>query len=54
MYKAEDQANNAVKAKNGEYLGEHKIRVEIAGQPKKPRGPQPNDECRFCGKIGHW
>ena len=32
----------------------YKLKVEIAGKPRKPKGPQPNDECRYCHKLGHW
>ncbi len=31
-----------------------KLKVEIAGKPKKAKGPQPNDVCRHCNKLGHW
>lgn len=39
---------------NGKDINDQRVRVEVAGQPKKPKGPQPNDECRLCGKKGHW
>lgn len=39
---------------NGKDINDQRVRVEIAGQPKKPKGPQPNDECRLCGRKGHW
>ena len=38
-----------------EYVLEgNKLKVEIAGKPKKPKGPQPTDQCRYCNKYGHW
>jgi hypothetical protein len=39
---------------NGKNVNDQRVKVEIAGQPKKPKGPQPSDECRLCGKKGHW
>ena len=39
---------------NGELINDQRVRVEIAGQPKKPKGPQPDDICRLCGRKGHW
>jgi len=39
---------------DGERYEDCKLRVEIAGKPKKTKGPQPNDECRYCHKLGHW
>jgi hypothetical protein len=28
---------------NGKEVNEARVRVEVAGQPKKPKGPQPED-----------
>ena len=39
---------------NGKDINGSRVKVEVAGQPKKPKGPQPNDECRLCGRKGHW
>ena len=39
---------------NGKDINDSRVKVEVAGQPKKPKGPQPNDECRLCGRKGHW
>ena len=39
---------------NGKDVNDQRVKVEIAGQPKEPKGPQPNDECRLCGRKGHW
>ena len=39
---------------DGESFQDYKLRVEIAGKPRKAKGPQPNDECRYCHKLGHW
>lgn len=44
----------AVKELDGTVINDNRVKVEVAGQPKKPKGPQPNDECRFCGRKGHW
>jgi len=44
----------AVDEMNGELINDQRVRVEIAGQPKKPKGPQPDDICRLCGRKGHW
>lgn len=30
------------------------LTVEIAGQRKKSKGPQPSDVCRRCNRKGHW
>lgn len=54
VFRNDDAVEKAVKAMDGGDFQEHKLKVEIAGQPKKPKGPQPNDECRYCGKKGHW
>lgn len=53
-FRAHDEAERAVQDRDGSDLNGKKLRVEIAGKPKGSRGPQPGDECRFCGKAGHW
>lgn len=54
VFSNEDSVNQAVKEMDGESIGDSKVKVEIAGQPKRPKGPQPEDECRYCGQKGHW
>lgn len=45
---------------NGRYLSddkysdEYKLTVEAAGKYRRKRGPNPEDECFYCGKKGHW
>ncbi|CAM6000896.1 unnamed protein product [Sphagnum balticum] len=53
VFNEETDAAKAVEQLNAsEQLG-GRLRVEIAGQPKKSKGPQAEDECRYCGKLGH-
>lgn len=54
VFDSEDSVGKAVEEMNGKDINDQRVRVEIAGQPKKPKGPQPNDECRLCGRKGHW
>ena len=54
MFNTDEAVNKAVDEMNGKEVNESRVKVEVAGQPKKPKGPQPNDECRSCGKKGHW
>lgn len=54
VFEGEDAPGKAVDEMNGKDINDQRVRVEIAGQPKKPKGPQPNDECRLCGRKGHW
>ena len=44
----------AVEEMNGQDINEQRVKVQVAGQPKRPRGPQPDDICRLCGRKGHW
>ena len=47
---------------DGKSLDGHKLIVEMAGANKRKssrreggtRGPQPNDKCFNCGRMGHW
>lgn len=50
----EESAKEAVREVNDTEMDGYKLKVEIAGKPRKPKGPQPNDECRYCHKLGHW
>jgi nitrate/TMAO reductase-like tetraheme cytochrome c subunit len=54
VFTSSDDADAAVKGMDGEKYADYKLRVELAGKPKKTKGPQPNDECRYCHKLGHW
>jgi RNA recognition motif-containing protein len=54
VFDSEDAVHKAVDGMNGKEVNDTRVRVEVAGQPKKPKGPQPNDECRLCGRKGHW
>lgn len=54
MFDSEESIQKAVDGMNGKDVNDQRVRVEIAGQPKKPKGPQPEDECRLCGRKGHW
>jgi hypothetical protein len=54
VFEGEDAPGKAVDEMNGKDINDQRVRVEIAGQPKKPKGPQPGDECRLCGRKGHW
>lgn len=39
---------------NGTLFEGQNLTVEIAGQKKKSKGPQPDDVCRRCRRKGHW
>lgn len=39
---------------DGESFQGNRLRVEVAGRPQRKKGPQPNDECRYCRRLGHW
>jgi RNA recognition motif-containing protein len=54
VFDSEESIQRAVDEMNGKDVNEQRVRVEVAGQPKKPKGPQPEDECRLCGRKGHW
>lgn len=54
VFENDDCCGKAVEEMNGKDINDQRVRVEVAGQPKKPKGPQPNDECRLCGRKGHW
>jgi RNA recognition motif-containing protein len=43
VFEAEDAVQKAVDGMNGKDINDQRVRVEVAGQPKKPKGPQPND-----------
>ena len=36
-----------------EFQGD-RLRVEKAGKRKVRKGPQADDECRYCRRLGHW
>lgn len=54
VFDSEESVHKAVEDMNGKDINDQRVKVEVAGQPKKPKGPQPNDECRLCGRKGHW
>jgi RNA recognition motif-containing protein len=39
----EESAKEAVREVNDTEMDGYKLKVEIAGKPRKPKGPQPND-----------
>lgn len=43
VFDSRGAVERAVEEMNGKEVNEQRVRVEIAGQPKKPKGPQPND-----------
>lgn len=49
-----DDANKAVTDMDNHDFDGEKLKVEMAGKPKRKKGPQPDDQCRNCGKLGHW
>jgi len=49
-------AREAVEEMDGYSFEGHKIIVQEAGKKSSrgPRGPQADDKCYKCGKLGHW
>lgn len=43
VFDSEESIQRAVDEMNGKEVNEVRVRVEVAGQPKKPKGPQPED-----------
>lgn len=54
VYSQRQEVNHAVDSMDGADLQGYKLKVEVAGRPRKPKGPQPDDQCRYCRKLGHW
>jgi len=50
-------AEEAIERMHGRTIEGYKLIVEPAGRDRKRengRGPQPDDECWYCHKTGHW
>lgn len=54
VFRNKQEVDKAVREMDGESFQGNRLRVEVAGRPQRKKGPQPNDECRYCRRLGHW